>query len=388
VRTRVLSIVALVLVGPGTADAQIVYPSAGGAAPGVVAPPLITPIRAALVPVGADGVDGVLGVDAQDPDPVLGALFAPNGGMRIEIGFEYLRPYYSNGATTLVIPPTAQRSFPVGGSFGDLTNNFAFVPQFGIKYTFGNNGFGLGASGQLFTIQGDLRRTVTGPEGSGILSANNSISIGSANVLEGLFPRWDLGKMECFRDTPFEALSLLGSFGGRYSYVHQGFNASVTTGPNLASLAATQDYNGFGFTGALGALYPLGHETGLALYGLSRGSLLVGRNLRTSTFATVVTDGSGASSSGQVSESKTVLIPVGEFELGVSWGLPINRRAGSAGDRPQPFTWIRAGAVVQVWGGLGLLPPPINSPIQGGLLGTSNSPLVLVGFTVMAGVSF
>src|SRR5262249_28992424 len=156
-------------------------------------------------------------------------------------------------------------------------------------------------------------------------------------------------------DTPLEALSLLTSIGARYAYVHQGFNASLSTGPNLASLTSTQDYNVFGFTAALGGFYPLGNNTHLALYGLSRGSLLVGRNNRTSTFATVIRDGSPPSSPGQITESRTLLIPVGEFELGVSWGLPIERPGRRSTPNLTRYYWFRAGAVAQVWGGLGLL---------------------------------
>jgi hypothetical protein len=90
------------------------------------------------------------------------------------------------------------------------------------------------------------------------------------------------------------------------------------------------------------------------------------------------------STAGQSTEQKTELIPVGEFELGLSWGLPL-RKATAAAPLP-PVLWARAGAVTQIWGGLGLPEPPVNSTLQGATF--ASSPLILYGFTIQAGFDY
>jgi Legionella pneumophila major outer membrane protein precursor len=379
VRSRALLVLALWLshAGPAAAQFQVLdpgtvnHPALGGV--GVTAG-LGGPFAATLIAEG-----GPPGSQAFTDDPLAPELFGPN--FHIGLGFEYLRPHYTNRATTLVVPPGAAAAFPIRGALGDVTNNFAFVPRFGIEYIFPDTaGFGIGASGKLFTLQGDLRRTVTGSAGSGVLNAENTLSIGSANVLEGLI-RFPLNRMECFQDCSLEHVTLLGSIGGRYGYVRQDFTSSLTSGANLASLTATQDFTGFGITGSLGTLCPLGEKQRFALYGLARGSLLVGQNNRTSTFSTVIAgDGSTA---GQLTERRSQLIPVGEFELGASWGLPLGKRTALGAAPMPPVVWLRAGWITQIWGGLGLLSPPPNSTLQGATF--SGAPLLLYGFTIQVG---
>jgi hypothetical protein len=379
VRTLLLFICWLVFADPAPAQNVVVFPGVvGGAAPAQVGgvPTAGAPVYAALVAEG-----GPPGSQEFVEDPLAGPLFGDN--LRIDLGFEYLRPQYTNGATTLIVPPNAASAFPVRGTLGDVTHDFAFIPRFGIQYAFPNSsGFGVGASGKLFTLQGDLNRTVTGPTGSGVLNASDAISIGSANVLEGLY-RFNLRKYECFQDTALEDLTLVGSLGGRYAYVRQDFTASLTSGANLTSLTATQDFTGFGITASLGSLYLIGDSKRFGLYTLSRGSVLAGRNDRSSTFATVLA--AGGSTSGQATERVTKLLPVGEFEVGISYGLPLKKRA-AAGVALPPILWFRTGVVAQVWGGMGLPPPPVNASLQGGSF--SNTSLFLYGFTVLAGFSY
>ena len=377
VRYRVLLTLAI---GLGTVQTAVAQLDAGAVyVPGIAAggvPALGGPVTVTLVPEG-----GPPGSQSFTQDPLLGQLFGTD--LRVDIGFEYLRPNYTNRATTLVVAPTAPDAFPVRGPLGDVTHDFAFIPRFGIEYVFPNSvGLGVGASGKLFTIQGDLRRTVAGTTGIGVLNAENTLTIGSANVLEGLI-RFNLSRLEKCKGTVLEDWMLLGSVGARYAYVRQDFTTSLASGANLATLTATQDFTGFGVTGALGLLCPIDEDRRLALYGLSRGSVLAGRNNRTSTFSTVVV-APGASSSGQLTERKTTLIPAGEFEVGVSWGLPL-RTATPSGALP-PVLWLRGGFVTQIWGGLGLPDPPLGSSLRGGTFRQSS--LVLYGFTILAGLSY
>jgi len=382
-RAALVLIVVAVIAAP--VSAQVITPAQAQVVnsgviygPGVVGgavSPLGGPLQVMLLQEG-----GPPGSQSFQNDTLYPSLF---GDLRVDLGFEYLRPEYTNRATTLVVPPQAASAFPVRGALGDITNSFAYIPRFGIEYVFPDTaGLGVGASGRLFTLQGDLRRTLTGASGSAVLNAENSLSIGSANVLEGLI-RFDMSRLMLCKDTIFENLTLLGSVGGRYTYVRQDFTASLVSGPNIASLTSTQDFTGFGVTSSLGMLYLLGEKKRLGIYGLSRGSLLAGRNNRTSTFTTTVPGIAGASTAGQLTEDRTKLIPIGEFEMGVTWGLPL-RRATAAAPLP-PVMWLRIGFVTNVYGGLGLLDPPPASPLQGATF--SNDPLVLYGFTIQAGFS-
>ena len=384
VRALLLFVVWSAAAGPAAAQNVVMFPSvAGGGAPVGVAPlgagSVAAPGAALHAQLVAEG--GPPGSQEYLEDSLAASLFGE--GLQVNLGFEYLRPHYTNRATTLIVPPNAAAAFPVRGTLGDLTHDFAFIPRFGIQYSFPDNGLGVGASGKLFTLQGDLRRSVTGPAGTGVLNAENAVSIGSANVLEGLL-RIDLGspKHDWCHGTPLENLTLLGSLGGRYVYVRQDFTASLSSGTNLTTLTATQDFTGFGVTASIGSLYLLGESKRFGLYSISRGSLLAGRNNRTSTFATVLE--AGGSTSGQATERVSRLLPVGEFEVGLSYGLPLKKRVG--GTALPPILWFRTGAVAQVWGGMGLMEPPVNASLRSGSFSDSN--LVLYGFTVLSGVSF
>jgi hypothetical protein len=79
------------------------------------------------------------------------------------------------------------------------------------------------------------------------------------------------------------------------------------------------------------------------------------------------------------------LISVGEFETGLAWGVPF-RKPTPGGGNPPGILWIRGGLVAQIWGGLGLMNPPVNSTLQGGSF--AENPLVLYGFTIQAGLNF
>ena len=61
-------------------------------------------------------------------------------------------------------------------------------------------------------------------------------------------------------------------------------------------------------------------------------------------------------------------------------------RTTGTGPDLKPILWLRGGALAQIWGGLGLPDSPPASPLQGPTFRAN--PLVLVGFTVQAGLSF
>ncbi|HJZ58415.1 MAG TPA: Lpg1974 family pore-forming outer membrane protein [Gemmataceae bacterium] len=362
-------VTAVVTVGTATAQLPAPYPATsltpGG---GVVGEPL-------RVWVGPG--DDEQPQPAFTQDDVLDMLFG--GNLRVEVGFEYLRPVRTFRDNGLVLPPAAASSFPTGAQLGELGHGFAFIPRFGLEYKISDEAFGVAASGKMFTLKGDERRTVSSPAGSAVLNAEDNISVGIANFLEGV-ARFNLDPDGSRRENLLHSPAAIASFGARYSYVGQNLNTTLVSGPNVLSLASTQDFNGFGITGSLGGLCSVG-QRGLGVYGFSRGSVLAGRNNRSSTFSVVVPGVGAASTADQITDQRTILIPVGEFEVGVSWMKPVRLRP-VVEPRFIPLTWFRAGMATQVWGDLGLLESPTVR------LFSPDRPLILYGFTVSAGVTY
>jgi hypothetical protein len=328
------------------------------------------PMRVMIAPVGDDQI-----VPTLIQDDALNLLF---GSLQVDIGFEYLRPTRSFRDNGLVIPAVAAGAFPQAAQIGDLSHDFAFIPRFGIEYKFSDLGFGVAASGKLFNLRGDVRRSVSTASGSAVLNAEDNVNVGIANFLEGVL-RFDLDPNRHHQDRWLHDPKAIGTFGARYSYVGQNLSTSLVSGENLINLTSTQDFNGFGITGSLGALCQVG-DRGLGIYGFSRGSVLAGRNNRTSTYSVVVPGIPGASTADQITDLRTILIPVGEFEAGLSWMKPVPVRA--AATNLAPLTWIRAGMAAQVWGGMGLLEAPTVRVFF------ADRPLVLYGFTVAAGLDY
>jgi hypothetical protein len=345
-------------------------------------------------PVGAIGVVGADGVVAT-PVTIVGnvpvtATIAPDveqddaldllfGKLRVDVGFEFLQPVRSGATTEIILPASVAGVFPLAGQSSDLTHNFAFIPKFGIEYNFSDLGFGAGASGKLFTLNGRASRSVSSPAGTSLLSAQDSVDVAIANMLEGVY-RFDFSWLDWDPDCWFHRPQVMTTFGARYSYVRQNLDASLVSANNLIHQTATQDFTGFGVTGSVGGICMVGNQ-GLGIYGFARGSVLVGTNNRSSTFSVVVPSLPDGSTADQIADSRTVLIPVGEFEAGVTWISPLLHQRATATPYA-PLGWIRAGMAAQIWGDLGLLETPA---VQ---LAASQHPLVLWGFTISAGLAY
>lgn len=332
------------------------------------------PVQVLLTPVApaGDGPPGPFLV----ADPNLPPLFDKN--LRIDIGFEYLQPYFSGRAVTLTVPTSPNGAGLVAES-GNFSHNFAFVPRFDLNYDFPDLGFGAGASAKLIDLSGHLQRSINSTAGSAVLNVQSGVDIVSANLLEGT-KEFVLGDWECFQDSCLADCAFVTTLGARYSHVRQDYTASLASGPNTGTLSATQSYNGFGLTSSIGNLCPLvGH---FFLYGSARGSVLVGPNNR-STSVTIMAAGSAANSTGAiVTEDKTTFMGVGEFELGIAWSKSLPPAQPTTPGHTGLLLWFKVGWVGQIWGDLGLL-SATDRPQN-----FSNSSLFLQGFSVLAGVDF
>lgn len=294
--------------------------------------------------------------------------------LQLDLGFKYLQPHFDRRAVALVIPAPVAGAFPVLASASNLSNDFGFVPQLAAGYDFGDIGFGFRASGSLTSIKGDLERTSSSDAGVGNLTASANVNIAVANFLEGS-KRFYGDQFRCFRGTCLEDGDYLFTLGGRYSHVDQTFTANLTSGNNQANLIATQNYNGFGPTASLSGVVPVHNK--IAMYWITRGSLLIGNNER-STSNSVAVAGNPGSGGIKLTESRTMVVPVGETELGLAWGVQIPRARGVRGI-PPPLTWVKIGAVIDVWGQLGLL------PFTDGPNHFSDGRLSLYGFSLLFG---
>lgn len=326
---------------------------------------------------GTDGSAIVL----HDPGAVVQGLpdvpdFPPNT-LAVDLGFQYLQPVFNSRAVALSIPPAAQGGFPVMASAGDLSNDFGFVPQFGAAYSFGDLGFGLAASGKILTLRGDLHRTSASAAGMGDLTASATVNIASVNVFEvtKIFTKDNLKYLQhdCLEDCIFEA-----SIGGRYAHVDQTYNANLASGANQASVAATQKYDGFGPTASLGCFKPITQKLGV--FAFSRGSFLIGSNYRESQTSVAVA-GSPASGGLKLTDSQTQIVPVGEFEIGLTYDIQAPKIQQALGAKAQPASlWLRVGAVTNIWGNVGLL------SLSDGAQSFSDGALLLYGFNVLLGI--
>jgi hypothetical protein len=357
------------LTSPARADEEVVYVTAGRGATPMVLQPLATGDRAPT----ALFAEGPLLVG----EPGAGQPLENSNILRVDIGFLYLQPYFSDRAVTLAVP-TAGGSFLLGDT-GNITHNFALAPRLGLDYLMRDLGVGIGASAQFLSITGNLERTLNSTAGTGLLNVQSNVDLVTATFLEGskliTLDRW-----QCFQDKFLEDCSLLVTLGGRYAYVSQNYSASLTSGPNVGALSATQSFNGLGLTSSLGGLCPLVRD--FYLYSNVRGSILVGPNDR-STSVTVVAPGNPAATSATVvTENKTDFIGVGEFEVGFGWGWAVRRNSAVSASQTGTLLWFRLGWVGQVWGDLGLL------SATGQPQDFSSGSLFLQGFSLLAGIDY
>ena len=170
--------------------------------------------------------------------------------------------------------------------------------------------------------------------------------------------------------------------GARYSSINQLFTAALRQGSGSAvTTSSFQDFRGVGLTAA-GNL-SLAMTNSLWVYGNSRGSMLLGRNERQANFSILTVDAMGnpttGTASNTVTEDKTDIIPVGEFEAGIIWDLA--EQFCDEDSEPGNMIWFKLGYVAQVWGDVGLVSAGTGQPFRDG-------DLFLQGFTLQAGIAY
>ena len=334
------------------------------------------PVAVTLIPVAPPGSPALVPLDVAAGSPAL----VPHT-QNFDIGFEYIRPFWSNRGFHLSVPGATPSSPLLLGDAGDVQHDFDFVPKIRYEYEINDLGLGVQASGELLSLNATLKRTLTTDAGTGVLDASSKLEIVVANILEGTksFLLKDLLKdCDCLEKWHVDESLVEVTIGTRYSSLHQKFEATLTNGPNSGRLLSTQDFTGIGLTSSLSFQWPIGGS--FVLYHGVRGSLLIGDNGRDSTFTLTVPGTAGANRQVTLGESKTDLLPVGELEVGIAWGMELGSPLLSpAAAAPKPLAWVKVGLAGQIWGDAGMLsaaevPPHLH-----------DSNLYLVGFSVLVG---
>jgi len=338
---------------------------------------------ASIVPMaGPDGgvFLGSAGPDLRGAGNVGGRAAAGLGN--IEIGFDYIRPYWSFRDFTLAVPAASAGGFPLLGDVGHVDEHFALAPRLNYRYDVSDI-FAVKATGAFMNLSGHLDRTVTAADGSvGSLTANSSMTIITATFPE-ISTRFFYDEIfagrrrshlhwQCLDDLIIDL-----SLGTRYSSIEQNYTGTLSNtvagGNNQTTRYSHQSFKGVGFTTGLNFTLPV--KENWLLFNNLRGSVLFGENAKDSTLAVTLAGVPGVSSS--ISQSKTEVIPVGEMELGLQWVREfgdLNRP-----DIPPALFTVRIGMTGQIWGNVG----PLSA---GSAQAFRTSNLFLVGAHIMVGL--
>jgi hypothetical protein len=195
---------------------------------------------------------------------------------------------------------------------------------------------------------------------------------------------WD---NEITRAFDFDGWQFLASLGGRYTYLSQGYSAlranqgKGTSGTSKVTITQDSDqvttghnFSGGGPTAALEVHRPL-WDTGFALYGVGRTSVVFGRG-RTHSQQVSIENYQIVPTKGSTQTVKTTLfydsahgsdddLPVEEVEIGVEWSHRVGRVA----------FLLQTGVVYQGW-------------ISAGNATSKNGDLSFFGLSLTAGLSF
>lgn len=344
-----------------------------------------------LVQADGGGTFGLMpmpGVEGGSPlfaGPNLGMASQGTAGGRaaatnnVDVGFDYIRPYWSSRDFTLVVPAGQAGAFPLLGNTGNVDNQFALAPRVNYKYDVSTI-FSVGALGTFLSLTGNLNRNITsGGGGEGDLTANSSLTIITATVPEfsaRIFYDEAVDKDSWACCELLQDMVIDVGIGTRYASIVQNYtgvltNTTAGTAVNSSSRFSTQQFQGIGLTARMDLKLPVKNDW--LLFSNLRGSVLVGDNNKNSNINVVV---AGVGTSDSIRSSETEFIPVVEWNVGIEWGhelANLTRR-----DSPASLFTVRVALTTQFWGDVG----PLSA---GSAQGFQTSNLYLYGANVMAG---
>jgi hypothetical protein len=287
-----------------------------------------------------------------------------HGGLIGGVGLYVIEPYFSTNRAFVT-----EKGFGGGGPAMEqetgIDHHMQASPEVWLGYI---SDSGLGGrlrwwyfredSSQFFSPSNDISAASADPLGVGALH----IPVGppfsglaqTLNVTSKLeLQVWDL---EALQAAQLGGFDLLFSGGVRLAHIDQQYDAYLgihvpagPLGPPFPVQLTNGILSGHSFTGAgplasLEARRPLGNS-GFALYGLARGSVLIGSGRQTVTAAEFASPASlgGPVVSAVNSQHQDPVIPVGEFEVGAEFGRTVGRAR----------LFGQLGFVGQMWWGAG-----------------------------------
>jgi hypothetical protein len=298
----------------------------------------------------------------------------------LQVGFDYLRPYWTSRDFTLAVPSANAGSFPLLGNTGNVDNDYALAPRINYQYNVTDLNFAVNAMGTFLSLTGRLERKITNTTaGTGDLTANSQLTIITANLPEfstRVYYGDIFNQQSCFHCSFLDDLAIDLGIGTRYSSIAQDYTGSLTNsvpaGTNTSTRYSTQSFQGIGLTLRSDFSLPVGDN--LVLFTNIRGSILVGDNVKDSTLNVTVAGSPGIADA--INQTQTAFIPICEMEMGFEWGKELGTQLRN--NAPPPLFTIRVAAVGQFWGGVG----PLSA---GSAQGYETSNLFLVGAHVMVG---
>jgi hypothetical protein len=313
------------------------------------------------------------------------------GGFAVEAGAAYLRPHWkANPAFQTAVPDPAtgnavlrQQDFPDDGQI---------APRVTLAYTLPN---GPGLRARWWGFAQDARLSAGGDE-AGVLAPVATVTTAaplgvSLSSLLLPFPgpfaatatsslRLDVWDLEAFDAARWDDWALTYGGGVRYAHLSQHYDAALidaTTGDPVASLRSGHNMNGYGPTGAVEVRRTLGN-TGIALFGSARGSLLFGKHAEDAGL--VILAGLPPAPGVQAHASRDDVVPVAELEVGAAYQRSLGRMQ----------VFVQSGLVGQVWFGAGNAANTNGFQAEGARTGQPNNTadLGLFGVSLTAGVRY
>jgi hypothetical protein len=299
-------------------------------------------------------------------------------GFNIAVGFDFLQPSWSNDSFQQLLPGTTAALFPGLNLDSTVDHDYGLSPRIDVGLALGDSEYGISAGVNTINLSGSVRQNTACMATNDSIDAQSAINILSVNLPEvSRVISLDIYEDDQIDDAMFEL-----RVGARYSAINQLFTAALRQGSGSAVTSSSfQDFRGVGLTAAGNLSLPVTNS--LWLYGNSRGSMLLGRNERQANYSVLVAGAGGVpvagTASNTVTEDKTDIIPVGEFEGGFVWDLAeqFSDEESASGN----MVWFKLGYVAQVWGDVGLTSAGTGQPFRDGSL-------FLQGFTVQAGVAY
>jgi len=299
-------------------------------------------------------------------------------GFNIAVGFDFLQPSWSNDSFRQLLPGSTAALFPGLNLDSTVGHDYGLSPRIDVGLASGDSEYGISAGVNTVNLSGSVRQNTAGMASNDSIDAQSAINILSVNLPEvsRVIPL-DIYEDDGIDDAIFEL-----RVGTRYSAINQLFTAALRQGSGSAvTTSSFQDFRGVGLTAACNLSLPVTNS--LWFYGNSRGSMLLGRNERQANYSVLVADTGGTPSVGTasstVTENKTDIVPVGEFEGGIVWDLA--EQFCDEGLERGNMIWFKLGYVAQVWGDVGLTSAGTDLLFRDG-------DLFLQGFTCQAGIAY